>query len=190
VANGETGPLPEGPFDVIVISDTLNYAADVEVLLRRLHKCSHAGTRLIINIYNTLWRSLLAAARRLGLAAQQPASSWLSRQDAINLCALADWEVFKSFGQILLPAPLGPVSRFINRWVAPLAEWACLATFLIGRERNSPRREPKRVSVVIPARNEAGNIAHAIERMPHLAEEGATSVWKRGKVRHHGDRHN
>ena len=41
LANGETGPLPDGPFDVIVVSDTLNYAADVEVLLRRLHSCSH-----------------------------------------------------------------------------------------------------------------------------------------------------
>ena len=37
LANGEQGPLPEGPFDVIVISDTLNYAADVEVMLRRIH---------------------------------------------------------------------------------------------------------------------------------------------------------
>jgi SAM-dependent methyltransferase len=56
LANGEQGPLPEGLFDVIVISDTLNYAADVEVMLRRLHGCSHRGTRLIINVYNTLWR--------------------------------------------------------------------------------------------------------------------------------------
>ena len=169
--DGETGLLPEGPFDVIVISDTLNYAADVEVLLRRLHACSHPGTRLIINIYNTLWRPLLGAARSLGLAARQPASSWLSRQDVINLCALADWEVFKSFGQILLPAPLGPVSTFFNRWMAPLAGWACLAIFLIGRKRDVARREPNRVSVVIPARNEAGNIAHAIERMPRLGAE-------------------
>ncbi|HEY5705808.1 MAG TPA: glycosyltransferase [Terrimicrobiaceae bacterium] len=171
VANGETGPLPEGPFDVIIISDTLNYAADVEVLLRRLHACSHSGTRLIINIYNTLWRPVLGAARSLGLAARQPASSWLSRQDVINLCALADWEVFKSFGQILLPVPLGPISTFINRWAAPLFGGACLATFLIARKRDLPRREPKRVSVVIPARNEAGNIAQAIERIPRLDGE-------------------
>ena len=95
LANGEQGPLPEGPFDVIVISDTLNYAADVEVMLRRLHACSHRGTRLIINIYNTLWRPVLGVARSLGLAARQPASSWLSKQDVVNLCELADWKVFE-----------------------------------------------------------------------------------------------
>ncbi|MFZ0708559.1 MAG: glycosyltransferase family 2 protein, partial [Terrimicrobiaceae bacterium] len=94
-----------------------------------------------------------------------------SQQDVINLCTLADWEVFKSFGHILLPAPLGPLSRFVNRWAAPLFEWACLATFLIAGKRNLPRREPKCVSVVIPARNEAGSVAHAIERMPRLGAE-------------------
>ena len=171
LANGELGPLPDGPFDVIVISDTLNYAADVEVMLRRLHACSHRGTRLIINVYNTLWRPLLGLARWVGLAARQPASSWLSKQDVLNLCELADWKVFESFGQVLLPAPLGPVSAFFNRWVAPLAEWACLAAFLIARKRELPRREAKSVSIVIPARNEAGNIAHVIERVPPLGGE-------------------
>ena len=171
LANGEQGPLPDGPFDVIVISDTLNYAADVEVMLRRLHACSHRGTRLIINIYNTLWRPVLGVARWLGLAARQPASSWLSKQDVLNLCELADWKVFEVFGQVLLPAPLGPVSAFFNRWVSPLAEWACLATFLIARKRELPRREGKSVSIVIPARNEAGNIAHTIERVPPLGGE-------------------
>jgi 2-polyprenyl-3-methyl-5-hydroxy-6-metoxy-1,4-benzoquinol methylase len=46
LANVETGLLPEGPFDVIVISDTLNYTADVEVLLKaapRVFACWHAA---------------------------------------------------------------------------------------------------------------------------------------------------
>lgn len=171
VGAGESLLIEDGPFDVIIISDTLNEAADVEEFLRRLHGVSHRGTRLIINIYNTLWYSFLGMARSLGLAAPRPISSWLSRLDVINLCALADWEVFKSFGQILLPLPLGFLSRFVNRWVAPLANWACLSIFLIGRKRTPVRRDPKRVSVVVPARNEAGSIAQTIERVPRLGEE-------------------
>jgi SAM-dependent methyltransferase len=147
VGAGETAILPEGPFDVIILSDVLNYAADVEVLLRRLHALSHQGTRLLINVYNTIWRPLLGCARRLGWAAEQPASNWLSKQDVINLCSLADWGVFKSFGAILVPLPLGPVSGILNRWIAPLVEWLCLSTFLIGRRGDLPRRSAKGVSV-------------------------------------------
>jgi hypothetical protein len=168
---GETAVLPEGPFDVIILSDVLNYAADVEVLLRRLHGSSHRGTRLFINVYNTLWRPVLSSARRLGLAAQQPASNWLSWEDVINLCRLADWEVFKSFGAILIPLPLGPLTSFINRFIAPFLGWFCVSIFLIARRSSLPRKKPDVVSVVIPARNEAGNIAQAIKRMPQLARE-------------------
>ena len=171
VGTGESAALPEGPFDVIVLSDVLNQAGDVEVLLRHLHECCHPGTRLVINVYNTLWRPLLGAARRCGLSAQQPVSSWLSRGDVINLCALADWEVFKDFSAILLPLPLGPLASVVNRWLAPLLSWLCLSIFFIARRSALPRREPGVVSVVVPARNEAGSIASAIERVPRLGRE-------------------
>lgn len=169
--SGETVELPEGPFDVIILSDVLNYAADVEVLLRHLHTCSDRDTRLLINVYNTLWRPLLGLARRFGLAAEQPASNWLSRRDVINLCWLADWDVFKWFGAILVPLPLGPLSAFVNRWIAPLFGWLCLSIFLIARRSGLPRKEPDVVSVIVPARNEAGSITQAIERVPRLGRE-------------------
>jgi hypothetical protein len=156
---------------VIILSDVLNQMSDVETALRRLHACSHEGTRLLINIHNTLWRPFLQFGSRLGLRRRQPDGNWLSRRDVINLGALADWEVFKSFGQILLPVPLGPVSRLLNRWFAPCARWFSLAIFLVARRTSLPLRQPGVVSVVVPARNEAGNIADVVARTPRLGRE-------------------
>jgi hypothetical protein len=84
---------------------------------------------------------------------------------------LADWQVFKDFGYILLPLPLGFVSNWINRWLSPFATWVCLAIFLVARRSALPRREPGVVSVVVPARNEAGSIADILERIPRLGKE-------------------
>ncbi|MBJ7259880.1 MAG: glycosyltransferase [Chthoniobacterales bacterium] len=170
VGTGETDLLPDGKFDVIILSDVLNYAADVEVLLRRLHTVAHLDTRIVVNIYNTLWRPVLGAVRRCGWAPRQPASSWLSRQDVINLCGLAEWEVFKTFGAILVPFQLGPLASLANRWLAPFLPAFCLSIFLVARAMPC-RREAGRVSVVIPARNEAGSVVHAVERMPALGRE-------------------
>lgn len=167
---GETGPLPDEKFDYIILSDVLNEAADVEMLLRRLHLHSHGETRLIINVYNTLWRPVLSFARALGLTAATPSSSWISRQDVVNLSMLAGWECFKSYGDTLCPVRIPVVARLINRWIAPFFPWLCLSIFLIARRTPERVRVAKSVSVVIPARNEAGNIAAAIERMPRLAE--------------------
>ena len=127
--------------------------------------------RLLVNVYNTLWRPVLGSARRLRLAAEQPASNWLSQRDVINLCTLADWDVFKTFGAILLPVPLGSLSTFVNRWLAPFLGSLCLSIFFVARRSGMPRRESSVVSVVIPARNEAGSIAQTIERVPPLGRE-------------------
>lgn len=167
----ETFAPPDAPFDVIVLSDVLNQAADVEVLLRQLDRFSHPGTQLVINIHNTLWRPLLDLGRWIGLARKVPHGSWLSQRDVINLCTLADWDVFKSFGRIVLPVPVPLVSRLANRWLAPLAHWSCLAIFLVARRANLRRTDPNVVSVVVPARNEAGNIAHVLERTPRLGKQ-------------------
>lgn len=166
----ETADLPGGPFDVILLSDVLNEVADAELLLRNLHRCSHPGTRLILNVHNTLWRPILSLARAAGLARPQLPQSWLSTGDVANLCRLSDWEVFGQEGRILLPAPLGPIARLVNRWIAPLASPLCLALFLTARPTGR-RPAPSRISVVVPARNEAGNIAAVLERMPDLGAE-------------------
>jgi ubiquinone/menaquinone biosynthesis C-methylase UbiE len=170
-ATAETLELPDKPFDVIVLSDVLNHAGDVELILRQLHNIAHPGTRLLINVHNTLWRPLLSLGRSLHLARSQPQSNWLSRSDVVNLCALADWEVFKWFGHVLLPLPIPWIADFINRWVAPLTPWLCLTVFLVARPVPKERRNVRKVSVVVPARNEAGSIGDLVTRVPRLGAE-------------------
>ena len=158
-------------WDVIIASDLLNTVFDVQTLLERLHPLSHEKTILIINVHNTLWRPFLKIARGGGLASSQPRQNWLSRSDVINLCTLADWEVIKSFGYAIMPVPIPWVARLVNRWISPLLPWFCLTIFFIARRTSLPRREPKLVSVIVPARNEAGSIKDALERVPRLGKE-------------------
>jgi hypothetical protein len=137
---------------------------------------------LLVNVPNTLWRPLFGLAQRLGLRAPQPRNSWLSGQDVTNLLSLADWEVIKTQPRALVPYAGGLVERFINRWLAPLLPWFCLTQFVVARPiprlrstttdpaagRFSP--EEVTISVVVPARNEAGNIEAAITRTPLMGK--------------------
>ncbi len=155
-------------FDVIIISDTLNLAADVQHLLERLQVVARPDTRLLINFQNTLWRPMLSAARRLGFKAPQPQNSWLARSDVVTLLRLAGWEVVHRQNQILLPFSALGIGSLINRCLSPLLQWFCLTIFLVARPERRRPDEPPTVSVVIPARNEAGNIVAAVERTPEL----------------------
>lgn len=164
---GETLTLEER-FDYIVISDTLNLAADVQQMLERLHDVSHADTRLIVNFYSSLWRPAFALARLLGLRSSQPLSSWLSRADVFNLMQLADWQPIFSQSRLLLPVRMLGLESLVNRWLAPLLQWFCLTVFVVARPHRASTQAPLTVSVVIPARNEAGNIEAAVLRTPQM----------------------
>lgn len=155
-------------FDVIIVSDTLNLAADVQALLDRIARCSHADTRLIINFQNSLWRPWFSLAEFLGLRSAQPQSSWLASSDVLNLLHLAGWNPLTLQGRILFPVPVPGLNLLFNRWLAPLLQWFCLTYFVVARRvrASATSPSPATVSVVIPARNEAGNIEAAVRRTP------------------------
>ena len=163
VQAGESLRLEE-KFDCIIISDTLNFAADVQKLLEQLHSVSHPDTRLLLNYHSSLWRPFLSLGRLLGLKSRQPQSSWLSTTDVANLLQLADWNPLGFQPRLLLPMRIPVLDPLVNRWLAPWLGWFCLTVFCVARPA---RRHPVRsltVSVVIPARNEAGNIEAAVRR--------------------------
>lgn len=85
----------EETFDFIIVSETINLAADAQAILERLQSISHAGTRLIVNYHNNLWRPILELAAWLGLQAPSVEANWFSTKDVRNLLLLSDWEELK-----------------------------------------------------------------------------------------------
>jgi SAM-dependent methyltransferase len=167
VAAGETWE-PSGTYDYIIVSDTLNLAADVQALLFRLQKAAKPETRLLINFHSNLWRPFFSLASALGLRTPSPANNWLSAADLRNLLNLTDWESIRQQNRVLCPVPLLGLDRLVNRWVAPLLPVFGLVVFVTARPRRMTAARALRVSVVVPARNEAGNIEGAVTRTPNM----------------------
>jgi SAM-dependent methyltransferase len=162
----------EGTFDAIILSDLLHDAWDVQVLLAGLARLSHRNTRVVLNFYSRLWELPLAAARASGLAEPALKQNWLTAADVTNLLHLTDFRVVRSWQEVLLPLPIPGLADLSNRVLVKLwgVSHLALSTFILARP--TPTRPgsaaPERVSVLIPARNEAGNIAALIERTPRL----------------------
>jgi SAM-dependent methyltransferase len=154
-------------FDFIVLSETLNFAADVQQILEKAHHASHADTRLVLNIHSGLWRPVLGLATSAGLRAEHPPCNWLSSTDVRNMLTLAGWDVVKKQGRLLLTLSCFGLEKLVNRFIAPVLSQLALTVFQVARPASKPRTD-KTVSVVIPARNEAGNIEEAVRRTPKL----------------------
>jgi len=162
----------QGKFDAVILSETLNHAIDAQEILERVHSVSIPETRLILNFHSNLWSPLFTLARWLGLRAPAPLSNWLATADVKNLLNLADWEVVRTEHHIIIPLHLGGLGPWINRIFAPLLPFFCLTVFILARPRRRPTENPSAlsVSVIIPARNEAGNIASAVARTPQMGD--------------------
>lgn len=166
---GEELALDGQTFDVILISDTLNYAADVQLLLKRVRACARPDTRLFINFHRALWRPLLRLVSMLGLRPDPPENSWLSASDVRGLLRLTGWESVKSEARVLVPMPLGGVGTWMNRWVAPACSSLCLVGFAVARPGpEEVQFEPLAVSVVVPVKNERGNLDDVVRRTPEM----------------------
>jgi SAM-dependent methyltransferase len=158
-------------FDYILLADLVNDLPDVQAVFERLHSAAHPRTRLVVNFFNNLWRPVLGAAAKLGFKSPTPLQNWLSTDDVKNLLHLAGWEVIKTDARVLWPARLPLWSAFCNRWLAPLLPDFCLTIGMVARP--APRPTPAtqyRCSVVIPARNEQGNIEDAVRRTPEMGQ--------------------
>jgi ubiquinone/menaquinone biosynthesis C-methylase UbiE len=160
----------EGPFDYIVIADTIGMFEDIDGTLRQVHQLCTASTRIIISYYSHLWEPPLKLAEALGLRYKQPAINFIATADFLNLMDLADFEVINREHRQLLPMRLLGIGSLINKYIAPLPgiRSLCLRSYLVGRPvRVFPERKLS-VSILIPCRNERGNIENAILRMPRF----------------------
>jgi SAM-dependent methyltransferase len=159
----------EGPFDYIIIADTIGMFEDIDNTLRLLHGLCGPATRLIISYYSHLWEPVLKFGELLGLRSRQPPINFISTADFLNLMDLADLEVISHEQRQLLPFRWLGIGTFINRYIAPLPgiRQLCLRTYLVGRPVLKLDRKLS-ASILIPCRNEKGNIENAILRMPRF----------------------
>lgn len=160
----------EGPFDYIVLADTIGLFEDIDGTLRLVHHLCSPSTRIIIAYYSHLWEPILKLGELLKLKSRQTQINYIATADFLNLMDIADFEVISHEQRQLLPLRWFGLGPFINRFIAPLPgiRQLCLRTYLVGRPvRQFPDRKFS-ASILIPCRNEKGNIENAIQRMPRF----------------------
>lgn len=162
----------ERQYDVIILSNLIGMLPDIESVFVQLTKVSHEKTRIIVTYYNRIWEPLLRLAEVLRVKRKSPKQNWLSCADIQNLLYLSGFESYKESRSMFLPYYVPLLSTFINRFVSrlPLLNRMGLSQFVFARPIPATMlpdqlKDKYSTSVIIPARNESGNIELAIQRM-------------------------
>ena len=161
--------LKGSKYDYIVLAGTLGGQSDILQYLMDLRMYCHSDTRVIVEYYSYLWQYILKGAETVGLKKKQKTQNWLTKDDIDNFLSLGDFDPIKRERAILFPINIWGLSYLINKYIAKLPVFNALTLnhFIIARPLFKELKE-RSVTVLVPCRNERGNIEAAITRTPEF----------------------
>lgn len=159
-----------------VLNGCLHYETDIQGLFGKLHPLVPRSGRLMVIYYSALWKPLVNLATRLGIRSKLPEQNWIAHEDVTNLLYLGGFDVVRRESKILCPIYIPLLSAFANRYLAPLPGFNLFTMVNILVARPAPESIPNRgkrpsVSIIVPARNESGNIANILRRCPQMGPD-------------------
>ncbi|MCB0431037.1 MAG: glycosyltransferase [Flavobacteriales bacterium] len=162
-------------YDVVVLSHVIGYLDNVQDVMESVRKVCHPRTRILVSYYNFFWEPVLELAEWFGLKRKSPRQNWLSEIDIRHILTLSGFESFRAHRGMLFPVNIPVLSWLLNKYMAtfPLLKGLCLNKYICARPIPEPAPGWERAyttTVVIPARNEEGNIAAALERLPEFGK--------------------
>ena len=162
-------------FDVIILSGVIGYIDNLTEVFDSLKDVCFPHTRILISYYNFLWEPFLKFTELIKLKKKSPKQSWLTKKDIENILYLSGYESFRATNRFLVPINIPIISYIFNRYIArlPFFNSMCVNKFINARpifHQKEGKRHEFSTSIVIPARNESGNIEDAIKRLPKFGK--------------------
>lgn len=161
---------PNG-YDAIVLPGILTQLYDVQAFLEGIRRFLRPGGRLIATTYSAMWVPALRLAERAGMKSPEPAANWLSRQDVENLLFISGYRVHSCGRAVAAPVRVGRWSDAVNRTIprTPGLRHLSLLDWVEAEVDPTVSVDTSLTcTVLVPCRNEVGNIRGAIDRLPAL----------------------
>jgi len=170
--------IPQGEtFDYIILPSVTMETNDIQELFDNLHRFCHRSTRIIIDTYSYFWEPILKITQKLGMRRPTNLKNWISRNDMLNFLYLSGFQTVTHGYRMLLPLYIPLISTFLNSFLAhiPVIQRLCLHEWIIARPTKTSLASTKKtknysVSVIIPCKNEKGNVEKAILQCPFMGK--------------------
>lgn len=166
---------PSGDYDYLVISDALGYVYDIQKYFTEIQKYLNDNGRVVITQYSSLWEPVLRLASMFGLRSTlRIEQNWLSINDIKNFAHLANLDVIKFGSKMIMPIYIPILSSFLNKYIANIFPFSRMGLFhYVVLRKNitksySDKKSLPSISIVVPARNEAGTIEKIAKDLPNL----------------------
>lgn len=154
----------------VLLNGTVNHHYDIQGLLMQLAPSLARTSRVVMVIYNPYLGWLYRLANRLGLRSGEVPTTFVTEVDLDNIVKISGYSIVRRRLALHFPWRLFGFGDLINRVAPciPLLRWLGLVYVAVLKPNRADTARRPSLSVVIPARNELGNIENALKRMPDL----------------------
>jgi hypothetical protein len=162
--------LQNSRINFLILNGNVHYNRDIQGYFEEIRTMIDDRTRLVIIFYNSLWKPVFMIAKSIGILRMPYEINWITRQDMNNFLCISGFESVKSDRRILVPIYIPIISLFLNRFAAalPVFQILSLVNFSIARPIPHKKKIIESVSIIVPARNEEGNIKNLLKRIPAM----------------------
>jgi hypothetical protein len=163
-------------FDLIIISNLIGFVDDIQNVFEQVKKVCHPNTKVIVQYYNALWEPVIKFAELAGIKKKTPLQNWLNSRDINNLLFISGFDVYRNTKRLIFPLWIPLLSFVLNRYLAKFPFFRFFSLNLYSFAKPLPINNIEEyatkysTTVVIPARNESGNIENAILRLPKFGK--------------------
>lgn len=153
----------------ILLRGTFNHSMDVQELLAGIFSQMGRADRVIAIVYNSYYQWLYKLCDIIGIRRSPLPTTFLSEDNILQLAHLAGFEVVRVRPCGFLPFGVCGLGGAINKTLSalPIIRNFAITWIFILRPIKLPKTPPT-ISIIIPARNERGNIEACFQRIPGL----------------------
>lgn len=134
-------------FSGVILDNVIGDIPNLQTYFERLRKEVPNNTKILISYHNPLWEPVLSLASALGLRKRVGVQNWLDEGDLKNILALSGFKVIDTR------------ERFLG-----------ITQITTAKPVKIPKARKFSVSIIVPARNEEGNIAKIIPSIPKFGK--------------------
>jgi len=136
-------------FNGIILDNVIGDIPDLQNYFEELYEKTSPDTKVLISYHNDIWEPILTLASKIGLRRKVGIQNWLDENDLKNILNLSGFEVIST------------QKRFFSLTVITIAR----------PKPHSESNHPKySVSIIVPVRNEEGNIKKIIPSIPKFGQ--------------------
>lgn len=157
----------EKKFDVIVVTDVLEIYSDIYLFLEKLNNLLEDNGKLILSSVNTRWGNLLKIAELLGLKSKTNNFSYIHLNKIEKISNGAGYDLIETITRQFIPFKFLYLGNIINKILELLLFYFKFGvkTYIVLR-KISIREKSLSKTIIIPAKNEEGNLEELVSRIP------------------------